>query len=299
MADYYVFNNHLFSTRPKVFTKPEFIKSLSNYEERYLLDDLGYLIPGTFRVYHNVKNAKLVHHAMGWYSFECECTSYHTLNKEELANLVAQSKSWLSSQKETYPGYLNAMIQGNGLATPVNLPIEYLQPVVIKKPAPVVAHTSRGNFGHGRVGHPQHVFASDNQQAKLDRQRLQMIYRSAKIGHLHRRYKKNHPYAFPVFDDDEYIQGRHSTGWKYSTKNRKSWGSPDKKLNKRAMSHLYNDYSAKDDFEDHGGDYYYPSWWVNLPDENQVSMHDYQQTIKDTLSEGELFWYNNKPATYQ
>lgn len=71
---------------------------------------------------------------------------------------------------------------------------------------------------------------------KQSRTKLHHEYPNARIGYLNHRYQKNHPISFPVFDDDEYIESRHSTGWKYSTKQHKLWGRPDHKLNKRAIS---------------------------------------------------------------
>lgn len=244
MTDYYVFSSPIAGERPDVFTKPEFIKSLSNYRQRQYLAHLPSCFPHAFAVYYNAKNPQLIRSAYGIWRFYCDCTSSRYLNAKELADYQAQSASWLTSQqtREKYDGYLNAMIQGNCLGQLVNVPMYQAVVKPTKHPAPVVSHTNRGNFGCGRVGRPQHAFAVDSQQAKLSRVKLHREYPNAKIGHLNRRYQKRHPISFPVFDDAEYVTSRHSTGRKYSTKQRKSWGSPDRELNKRAMSHRYNDY---------------------------------------------------------
>lgn len=45
-------------------------------------------------------------------------------------------------------------------------------------------------------------------------------YKYLSLRHKNRQIMKKHPTIFPEFDDPEYSRSRHSTGWKYSTKNR-------------------------------------------------------------------------------
>lgn len=104
-------------------------------------------------------------------------------------------------------------------------------------------HRMRSNWGNGRVGHTQHAFALDSHIARQERQQLDRAYPNAKIRHLNRKYKKNHPIDFPVFDDDEYRQSWHSTGWKYSTKARHQY---EQHFNRGRISGSYKTVSKRD-----------------------------------------------------
>src|SRR5699024_11680568 len=78
------------------------------------------------------------------------------------------------------------------------------------------------NWGGGRVGHTQHAFAFDNHIAKQEQQKLDRKYPNAKICHLNRKYKKNHPIDFPVFDDDEYRRSEERRVGKVSIASKRS-----------------------------------------------------------------------------
>lgn len=145
------------------------------------------------------------------------------------------------------------------------------------------SHSTWCNWGHGRTGHPQSAFAKDNHFRKQEIQSLVNEYPNNIIRHSNRQVNKHHSCDFPVFDDPEYLLSRHSTGWKHSSKAYHQYNQhvgKTKTFDKRQQSHLFNDWTAQDEYEAHGGDYYAPRWWADQPDPNLTPMSDVSKTQK-------------------
>lgn len=279
MTDYYVINDHIAGHRPLVYTQNEFIKSLNNFTTRKLLNDIAYLFPNTFTMYSNVSKIYLEDYLGWWYDLHIECDSHKPLSTQQLAQFQTQAANYLAQvqAQESYDGQVNALIQADAFGKTISLP------TIIKNPQTHWGHQPKSHNGHGtykaggRAGHTQSTFARDNHWHKLDLKALHdnPDFKNVKIRHLNRRYHNHHPIDFPVFDDDEYLESKDSTGWKHSSKARhqynQHYGQPAN-IDKRQLSHLYNDWTDADDFDAAGSDYYAKAWWYHEPDPNLTPM---------------------------
>lgn len=155
------------------------------------------------------------------------------------------------------------------------------------------SHSSRSNWGHGRVSHTKSANARTNRDRKQSLKLLQHDpdFINTKIRHVNRRYVKNHPVEFPVFDDAEYIEGPFSTGWKHSSKAPHSYLQHTKQKHyhhrdfnqKRQLAKDLNDWTDANYLDP---DYYTPEWWKGQPDPNLVSMHDWKANNYDNFCTG-------------
>lgn len=284
MADYYIFNDHITLDPPRVYSHPEFIKTLNNAVHDQVTSSYR-ASTRTYAVIHNGHDMQLVRQPSGEYILEFNASSFHYLSRTELAQLKHQSKNWFTSARhyESYPDQTRVMAEANCLGTEIKLDIKTEPIPPYHRPSHLKSHSTHAWYGSGRVGHPQHTFARDNHQSRTERFRLARLYPEAQVRHINRRYSRRHPIDFPVFDDNEYIESRHSTNWKHSHKWQHQWGGNSKgPLDKHQLSHQLNDWTTKDEFEAHGGDYYAPDWWADLPDPNRTPMNNKYLTDAQT-----------------
>lgn len=310
--DLYQLNIMVANWQSQIYNHDNLIQALANAEYSDFADEILW---GRLICYHDVSAVKKIYHNQWSVEKQCdhyefEAKSQHEVTGKELTKLYNAAKNFYQQQlhveqaslkfaknhpdqenpyDDHWNGQTNFLRQSNAFGHP------YQGGVWEYQPSPSTWnhwghphwHRMRGNWAAGRVGHTQHAFAFDNHLAKQKRQKLDRQYPNAKIRHLNRKYKKNHPIDFPVFDDDEYRQGWHSTGWKYSTKARHQYEQHfnhgkitgnRKTLSKRDVANLVNEWSQTDIDEVEyivGG-----QEWLNAPDPNLTSMHDWQKKWK-------------------
>lgn len=237
MATYYYVKNRVFHGINDVYTKKELIKVLNNFD----LHDSWYGIYIT--MYTGVTDIHWIDYG-NYYSLSVndDCGVY-ILNKDEIKHLYNQAHTWLKQQiylekqavkweqnhdsdnnpyGNRWNGQVQFLIQSNCFGNPAKLPvvkgtIHYHHLAPRSKP-----HSTRGNFGFGRVGHEQGTFARNNYWSRIKVNELVNEYGRV-VRHRNRKYNRKHTQSFPVFDDHEYIASEHSTGWKYSTKAKHQW----------------------------------------------------------------------------
>lgn len=307
--DLYQLNPTVANWQSQVYDRDNLIQTLANAEYSDFADEILW---GRLICYRNVSAVKKIYHNQWSVKKECdhyefEAKSQHEVTGKELTKLYNAAKNFYQQQLHVeqaslkfaknhpdqenpygdhWDGQTNFLRQSNAFGHPYQGGVWEYQPIhsAWHHWGHPHWHRMRGNWGGGRVGHTQHVFAFDNHLAKQERQELDRAYPNTKIRHLNRKYKKNHPIDFPVFDDDEYRQSWHSTGWKYSTKarhqyeqhfNRGKVTGNRKTLSKRDVAKMVNDWSQTDTDEVEyavGG-----QEWLNAPDPNLTSMHDWRQ----------------------
>lgn len=273
--DLYQFNSMVANGQNQIYDHDNLIKVLANVEHSDFTDAILW---GRLICYHDVSNVKKIYYNR-WSvkkhcdHYEFEVKSQHEVTGKELIKLYNAAKNFYQQQLHVekaslkfaknhpnqenpygyrWDGQTNFLRQSNAFGETYQGSVWEYQPnhSSWNRWGNRHWHRMRGNWGGGRVGHTQHAFAFDNHIAKQERQKLNREYPNAKICHLNRKYKKNHPIDFPVFDDDEYRQSWHSTGWKHSTKarhqyeqhfNRGKINGNRKALSKRDVAKMVND----------------------------------------------------------
>ena len=307
--DLYQLNTMVANWQSQIYDRDNLIQALANIEHSDFADEILW---GRLICYRDVSQIKKIYHNR-WSvekhcdHYEFEAKSQHEVTGKELTKLYNAAKNFYQQQLHVeqaslkfaknhpdqenpygyrWDGQTNFLRQSNAFGHTYQGGVWEYQPnhSSWNRWGHQHWHRMRGNWGGGRVGHTQHAFALDNHVAKQERQELDRAYLNTKIRHLNRKYKKNHPIDFPVFDDDEYRQGWHSTGWKHSTKARHQYEQHfnhgkikgnRKTISKRDVAKMVNDWSQADTEEVEyfvGGED-----WLNAPDPNLTSMHDWQQ----------------------
>lgn len=291
MATYYYIST---TNIQEIYKKNELIKALDN------LDYRSSKIQVT--KYSRVTKIRWLNFQDGYIHLSLNDDAVTTiLSDKDIACLRSQAHTWFQQQchleslaikyenthlNSTNPygnrwsGQMHYLANNNLLGQPASI---RLDPTVTRphNPSPKTkSHTTFHFYGQGRTGHAQSTFARENHQAKINIQSLINDYPGNVVRHRNRKFNRKHSCEFPVFDDSEYTISRHSTGWKYSSKarhqydqhKRHNWTLPHS--DKRQLSHIYNDWTADDEFDAAGGDYYAESWWYQEPDPNLTPMSD-------------------------
>ncbi len=171
--------------------------------------------------YTNVKNACLEYN-YGFPYFKCNYETKIELTETEIGHLIKQAKNYLEKRKQLEPkiywsGQTNYLAKAGLLGHSLKLPKIIKHESTLKRhyPMHLVRHTTVGykTVNNRRV---QHAFQKDNYRAVLTRRQLK--YEQYPIRHPNKTYRKQYREDFPVFDDNEYIRHRRSSGWKESTK---------------------------------------------------------------------------------
>lgn len=143
--------------------------------------------------------------------FHCHADKKEKLPTLACVKLLFDSKKYLKQKqnKEKWPGQTRYLASMNLLGHPKKLPIIYVKNSFKLTPL-ARRHTQAGLFKHGRVGHTKSAIARSN---------YKMIRRwdvpaNIRLLHLNRQYHRKHATNFPVFDDNEYLRSRRSSGWK-------------------------------------------------------------------------------------
>ena len=244
--DIYQLNPMVANWQSQVYDRDNLIQALANAENS---DFANSILWGRLICYHDVSQIKKIYHNR-WSvkkhcdHYEFEAKSKHEVTGKELIKLYNAAKNFYQQQlhveqaslkfAKTHPdqenpygyhwdGQTNFLRQSNAFGQTYQGGIWKYQPnhSAWNPWGHQHGHRMRGNWGGGRVGHTQHAFAFDSHLAKQERQKLDRKYPNTKIRHLNRKYKKNHPIDFPVFDDDEYRKrwylpdGIYSWTWKF------------------------------------------------------------------------------------
>lgn len=230
-----------------------------------------------FKIYRNVSFIRGVYTANRQYRYYLAAENCQMMTSNEYSKLLAQAAQWLQNELEIQKQYQAVVYRYNklaekGQANDLELETELRQrfgaeynPINIKRLSrnnelgnyyPVQIdrwvshynswrylfnhkrHTSRGNWGCGRVNHAKSACARSNYQLKIIRRKYRNSEIGRKLRHQNRTYRKHHPADFPVFDDDEYRRSRFSTGWKHSSHAPKSYLQHNKQ---KHFSHKYDD----------------------------------------------------------
>lgn len=171
--------------------------------------------------YNNVKNARLEYN-YGFPYFKCDYETKTSLTDTEIGHLIRQAKNYLEKRKKLEPkiywsGQTNYLAKAGLLGHSLKLLKIIKHEPTIKRHYPMhfLRHTTSG-YKHVNNRSVQNAFQKDNHRAVLARRQLK--YAQYPIRHPNKTYRKQHLEDFPVFDDDEYIRHRRSSGWKESTK---------------------------------------------------------------------------------
>lgn len=301
MTTFYYVSTLLAHGPQAIYKKDELIKALNNFD--YKPDSwLGINVT----MYSGVTDIHWVERNNWKNLYINDDAGITPLSKQELKCLYKQAQTWFDQQLtlenkavrwsinhpddldnnpygNRWDGQMQNLAQSNMLGNPCSFHVVHENPTTNNKhwgPKPT-SHSTYQAWGHGRTNHDQSTFARDNYWAKVQTKELTKEYPNNIIRHQNRKYNRNHTEAFPVFDDPEYELSRHSTGWKYSSKARHQYNQhfgKTKTFNKRQQSHLFNDWTAQDEYEAHGGDYYAPCWWADQPDPNLTPMSNLSKT---------------------
>lgn len=304
----YLVNTHRWCDDQLLYTKKEFIQALNND----CLKPYRNFNPAPFYVYHNITSAvKYYNQALHQQTYMITAQSHHALTHQELTSLFDQADAWfikqLQKNKQYYhlvyqsnqdpeqeakydqliaqqfgPNYrpidVQSMAAENQLGNEITDATYYYQHYCSHRLNLPKSHNNYGNYKvGGRSGHTQSTFARDNYWHKQELNTLSQEPNlvNTKIRHLNRRYHNHHPIDFPVFDDDEYIEAKTSTGWKHSSHAKHQYnqhhGQPTY-IDKHQLSHFYNDWTNDDDFDAAGGDYYAEAWWYHEPNPTVTPM---------------------------
>ena len=237
----YYINSYLIGQKPMLVTKKQLPKLFANkafsesyttnYWEKLENDDLT-LVGKKYATWHvflkiveftNLTNyyfKKTIWRFGSDYDLIGEYDHKRDLSQGELIKLVLMGKQYYQAlqQREKWSGQANYLATSNLLGNTLNVPIKIVNAMPRKgddyyrKP-----HTATG-FKHSRVKHTMSVFARDNYTKIRHWDYEDLMLHPNQIKHYNRSYRRTHLNNFPMFDDDEYIKDRHSTGWKYSTK---------------------------------------------------------------------------------
>lgn len=208
MFNCYVIHDYIYSHDDKVYTCSELVKALNNAKP--IIDSTFF---STVTLYRNVHNIKRVVSGTG-FCFEIDCDSCKRIEEQALNDLHKEAKKWFDTAKahEAWDGQLNYLAQSNqlGREMPVETVVEQVKPW---KPVYHLTPHSSIRIKHGRVNYSMSVNARYIQRKRL----LTRELKDYPLTH-HNRNDCRHYFRFPVFDDNEYLIAKHSTGWKYSTK---------------------------------------------------------------------------------
>ena len=149
-------------------------------------------------------------------------SNFKILTRAEIKHLYSRAHTWYRQQKRfDQDGMLNYARQSNLLGSQVKdiilLSNKRIIPYAYRKNK--ISH-SQSHYTQGRAGKTKSAFAKSDYYLK---QTTTDLVKDYPLKHRNRKHLRNHSSFSPVFDDNEYISARRSTGWKESTKKRKQY----------------------------------------------------------------------------
>lgn len=213
----YLIKNKVIGESDEIFEPKELTKALNNYKYKSLS-----IFTDIIRCT-NVTNIYALKQTNP-YTLKIRVTAskFKILTPTEIKHLYSRARTWFRQQKRfDQDGTLNYARQNNLLGTQVEdiiiLSAKRIIPYGYRKNK--VSH-SQSHFKQGRAGKTKSTFAKSDYYLK---QTTANLVKNYPLKHRNRKHLRNHSSFFPVFDDNEYISARRSTGWKESTKKRKQY----------------------------------------------------------------------------
>ena len=209
----YTVSNLWYDHHTYFYTYSELIKALANANCKYL-DFIN------IKIAHNVTHiTEIYEHNFIRYTIDAD--KFTVLTTAQIKNLKSRADTWYNQQKRfDFDGKLNFAKQANLLGhaiEPDEVIYKWHTPYQYRK-----NHTrhSVSGYKHGRTGKTKSAFARSNYYQKTT---IPDLIHNYPFRHRNRKLNRKHPIDFPVWDDDEYIRARNSTGWKYSTNCKHQW----------------------------------------------------------------------------
>lgn len=149
-------------------------------------------------------------------------SNFKILTQAEIKHLYSRAHTWYQQQQRfDQDGTLNYARQLNLLGSQVKdiilLSNKRIIPYNYRKNK--ISH-SQSHYKQGRAGKTKSAFVKSDYYLKQTTANLTKNY---PLRHSNRKHLRNHSSFSPVFDDNEYISARRSTGWKESTKKCKQY----------------------------------------------------------------------------
>lgn len=211
---YYVIESMIMGEHGHAYTYGELIKAVRRYKYRDLYESLSANDIWRFNhlYYSDVEDVDDITHS-----------NCHKVDDTFKRNLKLDSDLWWDLQKEKYDKWdLNYMVQTDALGRELGngYQIDLWPNYHLYRPSSKPVSHSCWKFKHGRAGNKA------NHKASVKANILYKEYASLpKMRHRDRKRDCN----FYCFDDPAYITSHHSTGWKYSTKNKHQYESKVKR----------------------------------------------------------------------
>lgn len=213
----YLIKNKVINESDEIFEPKELTKALNNYKYKSL-NIFTDIIRCT-----NVTNIYALKQTNPYaLKIRVTASNFKILTQAEIKHLYSRSRTWYQQQKRfDQDGSLNYARQSNLLGSQVEdiilLSNKRIIPYDYRKNK--ISH-SQSHFKQGRAGKTKSAFAKSDYYLK---QTIADLVKNYPLRHSNRKHLRNHSSFSPVFDDNEYISARRSTGWKESTKKRKQY----------------------------------------------------------------------------
>lgn len=213
----YLIKSKVISESDEIFEPKELTKALNNYK---------YTSLSIFTDIIRCSNVTCVYaqKQTNPYALKIQVTAsnFKILTQTEIKHLYSRARTWYRQQKRfDQDGMLNYARQSNLLGSQVEdiilLSNKRIIPYDYRKNK--ISH-SYSHFKQGRAGKTKSAFAKSDYYLK---QTTASLVKTYPLRHKNRKHLRNRSSFFPVFDDNEYISARRSTGWKESTKKRKQY----------------------------------------------------------------------------
>lgn len=213
----YLIKSKVINESDEIFEPKELTKALNNYKYKSLsiFADIIRCSSVTYVYAQKQTNPYAL-------KIQVTASNFKILTQAEIKHLYSRSRTWYQQQKRfDQDGMLNYARQSNLLGSQVKdiillsnkriIPYDYRENKI--------SH-SQSHYKQGRAGKTKSAFAKSDYYLK---QTVADLTKNYPLRHSNRKHLRNHSSFFPVFDDNEYISARKSTGWKESTKKRKQY----------------------------------------------------------------------------
>lgn len=213
----YLIKSKVINESDEIFEPKELTKALNNYKYKSL-NIFTDIIRCT-----NVTNIYALKQTNPYaLKIRVTASNFKILTQAEIKHLYSRARTWYRQQKRfDQDGSLNYARQSNLLGAQVKdiilLSNKRIIPYDYRKNK--ISH-SQSHFKQGRAGKTKSAFAKSDYYLK---QTTADLVKQYPLKHRNRKHLRSHSSFFPVFDDNEYISARRSTGWKESTKKRKQY----------------------------------------------------------------------------
>ena len=213
----YLIKSKVISESDEIFEPKELTKALNNYKYESL---------SIFTDIIRCSNVTCVYvqKQTNPYALKIRVTAsnFKILTQAEIKHLYSRARTWYRQQQRfDQDGTLNYARQRNLLGSQVKdiilLSNKRIIPYNYRKNK--ISH-SQSHYKQGRAGKTKSAFVKSDYYLKQTTANLTKNY---PLRHSNRKHLRNHSSFAPVFDDNEYISARRSTGWKESTKKRKQY----------------------------------------------------------------------------